>query len=88
MLKRPRGEVTLRARADRIDRLGDGSLVVLDYKTGTLPSEAALLDGSARFYLRRDIDTDGATLYRLFHEGLADQLRALHATSHDPGVSP
>ncbi|MDX3112216.1 ATP-binding protein [Streptomyces scabiei] len=47
-----------------------------------------LLDGSARFYLRRDIDTDGATLYRLFHEGLADQLRALHATSHDPGVSP
>ncbi len=47
VLKRPRGEVTLRARVDRIDRLGDGSLNVLDYKTGTLPAEAALLDGSA-----------------------------------------
>ncbi|WP_327713220.1 hypothetical protein OG912_38515 (plasmid) [Streptomyces sp. NBC_00464] len=34
-----------------------------------------LLDGEARFYLRRDIDTDGTTLYRLFHEGLADWLR-------------
>ena len=37
-------------------------------------------DGSAlrrlRFYLRRDIDVDGSTLYRLFHQGLADQLRA------------
>ncbi|MFD4644832.1 AAA family ATPase [Streptomyces sp. NPDC058441] len=30
----------------------------------------------ARFYLRRDIDTDGTTLYRLFHEGLAERLRA------------
>ncbi|MFD7876994.1 hypothetical protein ACFV5G_23325 [Streptomyces sp. NPDC059766] len=30
----------------------------------------------ARFYLRRDIDTDGTTLYRLFHEGLAEHLRA------------
>ncbi|MGW3246548.1 hypothetical protein [Streptomyces sp. NPDC001070] len=35
----------------------------------------ALLDGEARFYLRRDIDSDGTTLYRLFHEGLADWLR-------------
>jgi hypothetical protein len=29
-----------------------------------------------RFYLRRDVDVDGSTLYRLFHQGLADQLRA------------
>lgn len=29
-----------------------------------------------RFYLRRDVDLDGSTLYRLFHQGLADQLRA------------
>ncbi|MFI2207719.1 AAA family ATPase [Streptomyces sp. NPDC020192] len=35
----------------------------------------ALLDGEARFYLRRDVDTDGSTLYRLFHESLADWLR-------------
>lgn len=30
---------TLTGRADRIDRLADGSLAVLDYKTGTPPSE-------------------------------------------------
>ncbi|MEU1035789.1 hypothetical protein ABZ402_45380 [Streptomyces mirabilis] len=30
----------------------------------------------ARFFLRQDIDTDGTTLYRLFHEGLAEHLRA------------
>jgi hypothetical protein len=36
----------------------------------------------ARFYLRRDIDTDATTLYRLFHEGLAEHLRA------DPYGSP
>ena len=31
--------------------------------------------GQARFYLRRDIDTNATTLYRLFHEGLAEYLR-------------
>jgi ATP-dependent helicase/nuclease subunit B len=46
-LRRPRGAVTLRARADRIDRLGDGSLAVLDYKTGGLPKADALRDGAA-----------------------------------------
>jgi hypothetical protein len=30
----------------------------------------------ARFYLRRDIDTNATTLYRFFHEGLAEYLRA------------
>ncbi|MGW0994550.1 AAA family ATPase [Streptomyces sp. NPDC002520] len=30
----------------------------------------------ARFYLRRDVDVDGTTLYRLFHESLAERLRA------------
>ncbi|WP_167519009.1 WD40 repeat domain-containing protein [Streptomyces chryseus] len=35
----------------------------------------ALLDGEARFYLRRDVDEDGKTLYRFFHEGLAEWLR-------------
>ncbi|MGH3934055.1 MAG: hypothetical protein ACRDS1_03575 [Pseudonocardiaceae bacterium] len=28
-----------------------------------------------RFYLRTSADTDGSTLYRLFHQGLADHLR-------------
>jgi WD40 repeat protein/carbon monoxide dehydrogenase subunit G len=30
---------------------------------------------SGRFYLRQSTDTDGSTLYRLFHQGLADYLR-------------
>ncbi|MFE1840625.1 AAA family ATPase [Streptomyces sviceus] len=46
----------------------------------------ALLDGEARFYLRRDIDTNGFTLYRLFHEGLADWLR--QPTSPPPAEAP
>jgi ATP-dependent helicase/nuclease subunit B len=46
-MKRPRGTVMLKARADRIDRLGDGSLAILDYKTGEPPKADALLDGSA-----------------------------------------
>ena len=47
LLTRPRGAVTLKARADRIDRLGDGSFVVLDYKTGTTPKPGDLRDGNA-----------------------------------------
>jgi len=38
--------VTLTARADRIDEQADGSLVVVDYKTGNLPKDAAIEDGS------------------------------------------
>jgi hypothetical protein len=30
---------------------------------------------TVRFYLRTSADSDGATLYRLFHQGLADHLR-------------
>ncbi|WP_190075719.1 WD40 repeat domain-containing protein [Streptomyces lanatus] len=47
----------------------------------SMPDLYALLDGEARFYLRRDVDHDGTTLYRLFHEGLADWLR-------DPSSQP
>ena len=34
----PEGTMTLRARADRIDYLEDGSAHIIDYKTGVLPS--------------------------------------------------
>lgn len=33
--------------------------------------------GRLRFYLRTGVDTDGTTLYRLFHQGLADYLQRL-----------
>lgn len=38
-----------------------------------------------RFYLRREPDTDRSTLYRLFHQGLADHLRA-RAAEADPAL--
>ncbi|MEU4587752.1 AAA family ATPase [Kitasatospora aureofaciens] len=38
-------------------------------------STGALLD-EARFYLRRSADQEGMPVYRLFHQGLADRLRA------------
>jgi ATP-dependent helicase/nuclease subunit B len=46
-LKRPRGEVVLKARADRLDRFANGQLAVLDYKTGDPPKTDALRTGDA-----------------------------------------
>ncbi|HLL59512.1 MAG TPA: PD-(D/E)XK nuclease family protein, partial [Allosphingosinicella sp.] len=37
--------VTLQGMADRIDRAADGSLVILDYKTGTPPGPKAVAEG-------------------------------------------
>jgi ATP-dependent helicase/nuclease subunit B len=39
--------VSLKGKADRIDRLDDGSLAVVDYKTGKAPSGKAVRDGFA-----------------------------------------
>jgi ATP-dependent helicase/nuclease subunit B len=39
------GEVTLYGEADRIDRLADGSLAIVDYKTGTPPGPKAVAEG-------------------------------------------
>lgn len=41
------GAFTLTARADRIDRLADGSLAVIDYKTGSVPSKPDIAAGYA-----------------------------------------
>lgn len=39
--------VTLRGTADRIDRLADGSLAIVDYKTGQAPKKKAVAEGFA-----------------------------------------
>jgi ATP-dependent helicase/nuclease subunit B len=39
------GGVTLQGMADRIDRLADGSLAIVDYKTGTPPGPKAVAEG-------------------------------------------
>lgn len=41
----PGGDFTLTAKADRIDRLADGRLEIIDYKTGSEPSRNRLLAG-------------------------------------------
>jgi len=41
----PEGPFTLTAKADRIDRLEGGGLVIIDYKTGTVPSETKVAAG-------------------------------------------
>ncbi len=43
----PGGAFTLTAKADRIDRLNDGSYSIIDYKTGASPSARALHAGYA-----------------------------------------
>jgi ATP-dependent helicase/nuclease subunit B len=47
ILPGPGGSFTLRARADRIDRLVTGGLAILDYKTGLLPTKAEIEHGFA-----------------------------------------
>ncbi len=43
----PAGPFTLTGRADRIERLFDGGIAILDYKTGTPPSKKDVEDGRA-----------------------------------------
>jgi len=43
----PAGPFTLTAKADRIDRLADGSLAIIDYKTGQPPRKTELERGEA-----------------------------------------
>lgn len=38
-------DFTLVSKADRIDRMDDGSYAIIDYKTGTLPKPAEVIDG-------------------------------------------
>jgi len=39
--------VTLKGKADRIDRLADGALAIVDYKTGKAPAQKAVEEGFA-----------------------------------------
>jgi len=43
----PAGPFTLHGRADRIERLFDGAIAILDYKTGALPAQKDVQEGRA-----------------------------------------
>ena len=47
LVKRPAGTITLEARADRVDRRQDGTLRIVDYKSGTVPSQKDVQAGTA-----------------------------------------
>ncbi len=47
VLPGPEGPFELTARADRIDRLRDGSLAIIDFKTGAVPGAAEVVAGFA-----------------------------------------
>ena len=53
--------------------------------TPVLPEKLREALEQARFYLRRDIDTNATTLYRLFHEGLVEYLRTHPYQSAEAG---
>ena len=46
-IRRPGRHFRLVARADRIERRQDGTLAILDYKTGFVPTQQAVADGRA-----------------------------------------
>ncbi len=41
------GDITFTAKADRIDELKDGSLNIIDYKTGQIPAKSRVVGGQA-----------------------------------------
>jgi ATP-dependent helicase/nuclease subunit B len=47
LLRSALGNFELTARADRIDRLIEGDLAIIDFKTGTLPKDAEIEEGYA-----------------------------------------
>jgi ATP-dependent helicase/nuclease subunit B len=82
VLAAPAGPFTLRARADRID-VGPGGIVITDYKTGSLPTDVAVLSGGApQLPLEAGIAAAGG-FERL---GTADTaaLRYIRATGAEP----
>ena len=57
----PAGPFTLTAKADRIDRLDDGALAIIDYKTGALPLKREVERGMApQLPLEAMLAQDGA----------------------------
>ena len=78
---------TLHGRADRIERRADGSLAILDYKTGTPPSQKHVDTGTApQLLLEAAMAAAGA--FGAGFQGPTDELIYWHLTGGaDPGVA-
>ncbi|MHA1537839.1 MAG: double-strand break repair protein AddB, partial [Alphaproteobacteria bacterium] len=83
VLKAPGGDFLLTATADRIDEMADASLVILDYKTGALPSKKEIAAGFApQLPLEAAIAAGGG------FEGIAAAAVGELAFWHLPGGTP
>ncbi len=82
---RPGGGFELYGRADRIDRLGDGSLSIVDWKTGDAPSDAQMASGLApQLALEAIIAAGGG--FESVGAGAAGELLHVRLTGGEPAV--
>jgi len=88
----PGSGFTLTGTADRIDRLPDGRLVVIDYKTGALPSKDQLLYFDKQLMLEAVMAEAGAfegvepaEVARVSHIGLGSTPKETQHTLREPG---
>lgn len=79
------GGFTLKGRADRIEKRADGSIAILDYKTGKPPSEAMVASGlSPQLPLEAAMAASGA--FGAEWQGPASELAYWHVSGgYDPG---
>jgi len=83
VLPGPAGDFKLIARADRIDRLADGTLAIIDYKTGHPPRPRDVLDGfSPQLPLEATIAIAGG--FRDVQPQAVTQLRYWRLSGGDP----
>ena len=79
----PAGTFTLRARADRIDRLPDGRLAIIDYKTGGVP-RAADVEAGIEPQLPLEALIASAGGFEGVPEGAVAELSYWRLTGRDP----
>ncbi|MEJ0048669.1 MAG: double-strand break repair protein AddB [Rhodospirillales bacterium] len=81
----PAGPFTLHGRADRIERMFDGGIAILDYKTGALPAQKDVQEGRApQLPLEAAMASEGAFGADL--KGRAFDLTYWHISGgHQPG---
>ena len=83
-LSTPHGAFTLVATADRIDRSKDGRISIIDYKTGTLPSDKEVSAGFApQLPLEAAIMAAGG--FKGVPAGIAESLSFWHLHGRDEG---
>jgi ATP-dependent helicase/nuclease subunit B len=83
VLHGPGGPFTLRARADRIDRTPTGGLAIIDYKTGSLPTQTEIELGlSPQLPLEAAMAAQGG--FRDVPAGAVDALEFWRLTGGDP----